>query len=121
LDKGTKSAKKKKTTKKKMRDQSEFGFLGHQVCLGTIQLEGKRQIILPISNEGISHTKGGDFGESIEQKKKNKKSQKHDPHNLFPSIKTCLSLYSLTFPYTHINTLYTSIQSLNKKKHKKIM
>jgi len=63
---------KKKTTKKKMRDQSEFGFLGHQVCLGTIQLEGKRQIILPISNEGISHTKGGDFGESIEQKKKKK-------------------------------------------------
>jgi hypothetical protein len=76
LDKGTKSAKKKKTTKKKMRDQSEFGFLGHQVCLGTIQLEGKRQIILPISNEGISHTKGGDFGESIEQKKKKQKKPK---------------------------------------------
>jgi hypothetical protein len=73
LDKGTKSAKKK--TKKKMRDQSDFEFLGHQVCLGTMQLERKRQIILPISNEGISHTKGGDFGESIEQKKKKKQKK----------------------------------------------
>jgi hypothetical protein len=40
-----------------------------------MQLEGKRQIILSISNEGISHTKGGDFRESIEQKKKKKQKK----------------------------------------------
>jgi hypothetical protein len=38
------------------------------------QLGGKREIILPISNEGISHTKGGDFGESIEPKNKKPKT-----------------------------------------------
>jgi len=70
-----------------VRDQSEFGFLGHQVCLGTIQLEGKRQIILPISNEGISHTKGGDFGESIEQKKKKQKKPKTWPSQPSPPKK----------------------------------
>jgi hypothetical protein len=89
-----------------MRDQSDFEFLGHQVCLGTIQLEGKRQIILPISNEGISHTKGGDFGESIEQKKKkNKKSQKHDPHNPLPLKKTNNKNLSLTLLFNF--SLYT--------------
>ena len=36
----TKGPKVKK--KKKTRDQSDFGFLGHQVCLGTKQLGGKR-------------------------------------------------------------------------------
>jgi len=42
--------------------------------LGDQQLEGKRQIILPISNEGISHPKGGDFRESIEPKTKKPKT-----------------------------------------------
>jgi hypothetical protein len=32
-----------KVQRKKMRDQSDFKLLGHQVCLRTMQLEGKRQ------------------------------------------------------------------------------
>ena len=39
------------------RDQADFGLLGHQVYLRTKKLEGKKQIILPINSEGISHTK----------------------------------------------------------------
>jgi hypothetical protein len=34
---------------------------------------------LPISNEGISHTKGGDFGESIEPKNKKPKTWPSQP------------------------------------------
>ena len=45
--------------KKKLRDQNAFELLGHQVCLETKQLGGKKQIILPINSEGISHTKLG--------------------------------------------------------------
>ena len=37
MDKRTKSVKKK-------RDQNDFELLGHQVCLETKQLRGKRQI-----------------------------------------------------------------------------
>jgi hypothetical protein len=48
----TKSAKRKR----KMRDQSDFGLLSHQVCLGAKQLEKKKQI-----------------GRSISQKRKAKK------------------------------------------------
>jgi hypothetical protein len=40
-----------------VRDQSDFGLLSHQVCLETKQLGGKRQIILSINNEEISHIK----------------------------------------------------------------
>jgi hypothetical protein len=40
-----------------VRDQSDFGLLSHKVCLETKQLGGKRQIILSINNEGISHIK----------------------------------------------------------------
>jgi len=43
--------------RKTVRDQSDFGLLSHQVCLETKQLGGKRQIILSINNEGISHIK----------------------------------------------------------------
>jgi hypothetical protein len=43
---------------KKKRDQSNFRFIGYQGCTGTKQLEGKKQIILPINNKGISHIKG---------------------------------------------------------------
>jgi hypothetical protein len=51
----TKSAKRKR----KMRDQSDFGLLSHQVCLGAKQLEKKKQqIILPINIEEISYTGG---------------------------------------------------------------
>jgi len=39
------------------RDHTDFGLLGSQVCLGTKKLRGKKQIILPINSEGISHTK----------------------------------------------------------------
>jgi len=63
----TKSAKRKR----KMRDQSDFGLLSHQVCLGAKQLEKKKQIILPINIEEISYT--GGIGRSISQKRKAKK------------------------------------------------
>lgn len=43
---------------KKMRDQSDFRFIGHEGCTGTKQLERKKQIILPINNKGISHIEG---------------------------------------------------------------
>ena len=49
----TKGSKVQKTN----RDQADFGLLGHQVYLRTKKLEGKKQIILPINSEGISHTK----------------------------------------------------------------
>jgi hypothetical protein len=66
LDNGTKSPKKK--------SQNDFGLLGHQICLGINQLGGKRQIILPINSEGISHTKRGEnFRERLLQKKKEAK------------------------------------------------
>ena len=63
---------------KKKRDQSNFRFIGYQGCTGTKQLEGKKQIILPINNKGISHIKG----EEIIRKKKIKKklAQKKNPH-----------------------------------------
>jgi len=72
LDKGTKSAKKKKD------GQNDFGLFGHQICLGTMQLGGKRQIILPINSEGISHTKRGEnFRERRLQKKTKLKDKKN--------------------------------------------
>jgi hypothetical protein len=74
---------------KKKRDQSNFRFIGYQGCTGTKQLEGKKQIILPINNKGISHIKGEEI---IIKKIKKKLAQKKKTH-------------------THLNTLS------NKKKH----
>jgi hypothetical protein len=54
-----------------------FGLLGHQICLGINQLGGKRQIILPINSEGISHTKRGEnFRERLLQKKRRRKTKR---------------------------------------------
>jgi hypothetical protein len=48
---------KRSKVQKTNRDHTDFGLLGSQVCLGTKKLRGKKQIILPINSEGISHTK----------------------------------------------------------------
>ena len=69
LEKGTKSA-------KKNRDQSNFRFIGYQGCTTTKQLEGKKQIILPINNKGISHIKGEEI---IRKKNKKEISPKKKP------------------------------------------
>jgi len=54
-----------------------FGLLGHQICLGINQLGGKRQIILPINSEGISHTKRGEnFRERLLQKRRRRKTKR---------------------------------------------
>jgi hypothetical protein len=53
-----------------MKNQSDFMLFGHKVCLWTKQLGRKRQIILPINSERISHTRGG-ISESISNKIKN--------------------------------------------------
>jgi hypothetical protein len=72
LDNGTKSPEKKKA-----KMLLGFGLLGHQICLGINQLGGKRQIILPINSEGISHTKRGEnFRERLLQKKRRSKTKR---------------------------------------------
>jgi hypothetical protein len=68
----TKSAKRKR----KMRDQSDFELLSHQVCLGAKQLEKKKQIILPINIEEISYT-GGELVGALAKKEKLKNILPH--------------------------------------------
>jgi hypothetical protein len=63
---------------KKKRDQSNFRFIGYQGCTGTKQLEGKKQIILPINNKGISHIKGEEI--IIKKNKKEISPKEKNPH-----------------------------------------
>jgi hypothetical protein len=89
---------------KKKDGQNDFGLFGHQICLGTMQLGGKRQIILPINSEGISHTKRGEnFRERRLQKKTKLKEKK--------------TLSSSHIPTQHKNTLtlflFTLVERIN--------
>lgn len=79
--------------RKEMKDQSDFWLFSHQVCLEAKQLEGKRQIILRVNNERISHQK--------EETKKQRMKNKLFPHPPSLShIQNHLSLPPLEVPAT---------------------
>jgi hypothetical protein len=92
------------------RDHADFGLLGSQVCLETKKLGGKKQIILPINSEGISHTKKKKFWRI--SKSKIKKPSIPRKNKMTPSN---FLYHSLAYTLQHTSIQKAKIQKKKKK------